>query len=232
MRPLVREAAEERARVLVALSARSTLRRKARGSRKLGALPISSQDAVVLEIRRSPKRCKSPGYSDPCPYQHGTQYPQSLVGAQCGVGDPPSGCGMMPTTLRSSLQTPAMSFADPFGFLRGSAARHALLPPGSREPLPDRQKWISPRCGRRARLAPRRDYSPRSRACTRIRRGHGRGRRQSACACCGAKRLARGGPPGQDLKPLQTPSTGPPPFANSSNGPMTFAKRAMAPGLR
>ena len=33
-----------------------------------------------------------------------------------------SGCGIMPTTLRVSLQTPAIAFTDPFGFAASSTA--------------------------------------------------------------------------------------------------------------
>src|ERR671910_85732 len=95
MRPLVREAAEERARVLVA----------AVFAPHYGEQRELQEVVCLLDIQTPAPTSTESSILNPSS--------EPRVGSETL-----SGCGMMPTTLRSSLQTPAMSFADPFGFSR------------------------------------------------------------------------------------------------------------------
>src|SRR5215207_9118797 len=106
MRPLVREAAEERTRVLVA----AVFAPHYGEQREL-------QDAVVLEVRESQGGVCLLDIQTPAPTSTESSILNPSSEPRAG-SETLSGCGMMPTTLRPSLQTPAMSLADPFGFSR------------------------------------------------------------------------------------------------------------------
>src|ERR687898_836082 len=68
-------------------SVRSTLRRTARAPGSSAPVP-SAPGCGRTRSPRAPRSCMFPGWSDPCPHQHGTQNPQALVGAEGGVTDP------------------------------------------------------------------------------------------------------------------------------------------------
>src|SRR5918993_6065615 len=114
--PLVREAAEKRARVLVP----AVLAPHHGEQRELQAIRRPShqlQDAVVLEVREPQRTVCLLDIQTPAP----TSTDRSILkpSSEPRAGSQTlSGCGMIPTTLRPSLQTPAMSFTDPFGFSR------------------------------------------------------------------------------------------------------------------
>src|SRR5918994_6119596 len=116
MRPRVREAAEERTRVLVA-AVFAPHYGEQRELQEVGRPSHQLQDAVVLEVREPQGGVCLLDIQTPAP----TSTESSILNpsSEPRVGSETlSGCGMMPTTLRSSLQTPAMSPAEPFGFSR------------------------------------------------------------------------------------------------------------------
>src|ERR671917_2956416 len=116
MPPLVREAAEERARVLVA-AVFAPHYGEQRELQEVGCPSHQLQDAVVLEVREPQRAVCLLDVQTPAP----TSTERSILSPSSeprAGSETLSGCGMRPTTLRPSLQTPAMSFAEPFGFSR------------------------------------------------------------------------------------------------------------------
>ena len=114
--PLVREAAEEWARILVA----AVLAPHHGEQRELQEIRRPShqlQYAVVLEVREPQRTVCLLDIQTPAPTSTERRILKPSSEPRAG-SQTLSGCGMMPTTLRPSLQTPAMSFTDPFGFSR------------------------------------------------------------------------------------------------------------------
>src|SRR5918995_2725749 len=112
--PLVREASEERARVLVP-AVFAPHHGEKRELQIVRRPPHQLQDAVVLEVRETQRAVCLLDVQTPAP----TSTEPSILSPSSdpSVGsDTLSGCGMSPTTLRPSLHTPAMSWAEPFGF--------------------------------------------------------------------------------------------------------------------
>ena len=141
------------------------------------------------------------------------------------ASDARSGCGMSPTTLRCSLQTPAMSSRLPFGL---RTYRSTMRSSSRRRPASLVAHVVALEVVDQGRSAPGLGQ-----------RGHGRATRLDPAV----NRLAEEGQPAffwsapgapasvSTWKPLQMPTTGPPAAANRATASIT-GERAIAPVRR
>src|SRR5215203_3548636 len=114
--PLVGEALQERARVLVP-AVFAPHHGEKRELQIVRGPPHQLQDAVVLEVRETQRAVCLLDVQTPAPTSNEPSILSPSSDPSAG-SDTLSGCGMSPTTLRPSLHTPAMSLAEPFGFSR------------------------------------------------------------------------------------------------------------------
>ena len=114
--PVIRKAPQKRARVLVAAVLAPHYREK-RELQKIRGPAYQLEDPVILEVREPERAVCLLNIQTPAPTSTERSILKPSSEPRAG-SDTLSGCGMTPTTLWPSLQTPAMSLAEPFGFSR------------------------------------------------------------------------------------------------------------------